>query len=114
MVQGAWVDGDVEVTEGVVTAVGLSPAGRGGWALPGFVDRQVNGSGAVNCATATESELSDLAGSMAERGTTAFLPTIANQSLDGYLDALTTLRRPWPAAEAPGPRCWVPTWRGPS
>ena len=45
------VPGDVEVADGVVTAVGLSPRGSG-LAVPGYVDLQVNGWAGVDLHTA--------------------------------------------------------------
>ena len=47
LVDDALVPGDVEVTDGAVTAVGCSPAGPSGLAVAGFVDVQVNGYGGV-------------------------------------------------------------------
>ena len=43
LVGGAEVPGDVEVENGRIAAVGLSPAGAAELAVPGFVDLQVNG-----------------------------------------------------------------------
>jgi len=51
--EGALVEGDVEIDGGMVSAVGISPAGPGGIAVPGFVDMQVNGFAGVDFTTAT-------------------------------------------------------------
>ena len=48
LVRGELVPGDVEVDDGVVVAVGLPTTARGGVAVPGFVDLQVNGYGGVD------------------------------------------------------------------
>ncbi len=45
LVDGVEVAGDVELAEGRVAAVGVSPPGAAGLAVPGFVDVQVNGFG---------------------------------------------------------------------
>lgn len=42
-VDGRFVSGDVGIIDGAVDAVGLQPTGRGGSAVAGFVDLQVNG-----------------------------------------------------------------------
>lgn len=47
VINGAWVRGDVEVTEGRVTGCGLPP-GSSGVAVPGLVDLQVNGYGGAD------------------------------------------------------------------
>ncbi len=43
IVDGVLVEGDVEVEDGHLSAMAVSPAGAGGIAVPGFVDLQVNG-----------------------------------------------------------------------
>ena len=57
LVGGAEVPGDVEVEDGRVAAVGLSPAGAAGLAVPGFVDLQVNGFAGVDFLTADSERL---------------------------------------------------------
>jgi N-acetylglucosamine-6-phosphate deacetylase len=52
--------GDVEVTGGAVTAVGLPP-GRSGIAAPGWLDLQVNGFGGEDVLYAGEAGLHRLA-----------------------------------------------------
>lgn len=86
VVDGAIVPGDVEVVDDVVAAVGLSPAGASGLAVPGFVDVQVNGYGGV---AFTEPEV-DLDGyrhasrTMARSGVTSFVLTIPTVAPDTY------------------------------
>ena len=40
---GELVDGDVDIEDGVIARVGVSPAGSEGIAVPGFVDVHING-----------------------------------------------------------------------
>ena len=48
LVDGEWVDGDVEVRDGRVAAVGVGAPGGSRIAVPGFVDLQVNGFAGVD------------------------------------------------------------------
>ena len=40
---GQFVPGDVAIEEGLISAVGLSPAGKSGLVVPRFIDVQING-----------------------------------------------------------------------
>src|SRR5256886_9731618 len=76
LVDGLLVRGDVEVSDGLVVAVGLaSPAGRG-IAVPGFVDLQVNGFGGVDFLDADSSGYRRAGEALLETGVTAYLPTL--------------------------------------
>lgn len=77
LVDGQWLDGDVEIADdGRISAVGISPAGRRHFAVPGFVDLQVNGFSGINFSDC------DLEGhrlasvALARAGVTSYLPTI--------------------------------------
>ena len=48
LVDGEWVAGDVVVDDGAIRDVGVTPAGKHGCAVPGFVDVQVNGFAGVS------------------------------------------------------------------
>ena len=48
LVDGAIVDGDVTIEDGIVAAVGGRPAGPAGTAVPGFVDAHINGVAGVD------------------------------------------------------------------
>ncbi len=93
LVGGEWVEGDVDVVDGVVEAVGMggSTAPIGMVAAPGFVDRQVNGFAGIDLRTATQTDYGSVAAALAEHGATAVLPTFYSSSPERYLDALGTL-----------------------
>jgi N-acetylglucosamine-6-phosphate deacetylase len=76
LVDGILVQGDVEVVDGLISAVGLrSPAGRG-IAVPGFVDLQVNGFGGVDFLDADAEGYRRAGEALLETGVTAYLPTL--------------------------------------
>lgn len=80
------VPGDVEVTDELVTAVGCSPAGVTGMAVPGFIDLQVNGFGGVPF-TDPAVDLDGYqraAAAMARTGVTSFLLTIPTVAPETY------------------------------
>jgi N-acetylglucosamine-6-phosphate deacetylase len=87
--------------DGRVVATGSGPAPAGavdlGDALlaPGFVDIQVNGTGAVDFATATVDEIVGAVDRLVAGGCTGCLPTICTATLDAYasmLDRLAAVR----------------------
>lgn len=85
----AWVA--VEHGRIAATGTGAPPAGDGsvvdlGDALlaPGFCDLQVNGTGAVDFATATVAEVVDALDALAASGCTGCLPTLVSAPLDAY------------------------------
>src|SRR3954454_3286423 len=76
LVDGVLVKGDVEVLDGLISAVGAGgPAGRG-IALPGFVDLQVNGFGGVDFLDADADAYRRAGEALLETGVTAYLPTL--------------------------------------
>jgi N-acetylglucosamine-6-phosphate deacetylase len=75
LVEGELLQGDVEVLDGLVAAVGL-PGGRAGTALPGLVDLQVNGFGGIDLLEADAEGVLELAQRLLETGVTAFQPTL--------------------------------------
>jgi N-acetylglucosamine-6-phosphate deacetylase len=104
LVDGDIVPGDVEVVEGVITGVGLAPAGRSGLAVPGFVDVQVNGFGGVDFATADVDGYRVAAEAMARTGVTTFLPTIISLPIEAMVAALRAFEtaRPHVVSHMPG------------
>ncbi len=73
---GAELVGDVDVEDGRVAAIGLSPAAAGGLAVPGFVDLQVNGYAGVDFLTAEPAGYAAAGAALAAAGVTAFQPTV--------------------------------------
>src|SRR5437868_14564697 len=91
LVDGLLVRGDVEVSDGLVVAVGLaSPSGRG-IAVPGFVDLQVNGFGGVDFLDADSSGYRRAGEALLETGVTAYLPTLITSPEEQILAALREL-----------------------
>jgi len=100
LVDGKLVPGDVDVAEGVVTAVGLAGAGvKGRIAVPGFVDLQVNGFAGVDLMEADRGGYARVGTALLETGTTAYQPTFVTAPEDALVAALREL----PVGQA-GPR----------
>ena len=92
VVAGQLVSGDVEVADGVVTAVGL--AGRGsGVAAPGFVDLHIHGFGGVDFATADLAGYRRAGAALLRTGVTAFQPTFITAPLDELVASLGEVPR---------------------
>ncbi len=85
---GRVIPGDVEVDSGVVTRLGVLPAGRGGTAVPGYIDLQVNGFAGVDFSMAAAEDYAVAATAMAATGVTAFQPTFISLPLAAYPAAL--------------------------
>jgi N-acetylglucosamine-6-phosphate deacetylase len=78
----------VLVDNGVVADVGVSPAGTGGLAVPGFVDLQVNGFAGVDFAATDLAGYATATAAMAATGVTSFQPTLISLPWDAYPDAI--------------------------
>jgi N-acetylglucosamine-6-phosphate deacetylase len=91
IVDDVLVPGDVQVTDGVVTAVGL-PAGRGGTAVPGLVDLQVNGYGGVDLLEADLDGWARAQLALARDGVTAFVANLVTAPLEVTRAALERSR----------------------
>ena len=102
LVDGRLLPGDVEVADGTVTAVGLSPAPGGRIAAPGYVDLQVNGFAGVDVMAADEDGVADLSRALAAHGVTAWLPTLITAAPADTDRALGVLRRVLEQGPAPG------------
>jgi N-acetylglucosamine-6-phosphate deacetylase len=100
LVGGEIIAGDVSVADGRIEAVGLSPAGASGLAVPGFIDVQVNGFAGVDFLPASTEDYLRAGEAMAATGVTSYLPTLITAPPDAYREGLATLA----ALPAAGPR----------
>src|SRR3970282_1634117 len=88
LVEGRLQPGDVEVADGRVTATCLaSPNGRG-FAVPGFVDLQVNGFAGIDFLEADADGFRRAGEALLETGVTAYLPTFITAPADDLPAAL--------------------------
>jgi N-acetylglucosamine-6-phosphate deacetylase len=94
VVEGVLVSGDVEIVDGRIEGVGLGGGnGRGGIAVPGFVDLQVNGFGGVDFAAADSAAYGRAHEGLLETGVTAYQPTLITAPEDELLAALAAVPR---------------------
>jgi N-acetylglucosamine-6-phosphate deacetylase len=92
LVRGELLPGDVELTDGRISAVGLNHRVPGrGVAAPGFVDLQVNGFGGVDFLSADGDGYRRAASALARTGVTAFQPTFITAPEDELEAALHEL-----------------------
>ncbi|HVC86618.1 MAG TPA: N-acetylglucosamine-6-phosphate deacetylase [Gaiellaceae bacterium] len=88
LVDGLLVQGDVEVVDGRVAAVGAASPGGRGIAVPGFVDLQVNGFGGVDFLDADADGYRRAGDALLETGVTAYLPTLITSPEQQILAAM--------------------------
>ena len=94
LVDGQLVAGDVAVSDGVVSDLGLPPGAGGRIAAPGLVDLQVNGFAGVDLMGADADGVREVGRVLAEYGVTAWLPTLitaAATETDAALDVLASV-----------------------
>ncbi|MBS1677254.1 MAG: amidohydrolase family protein [Actinobacteria bacterium] len=91
LVDGELVDGDVEVVDGRIAAVGVGAPGGSRIAAPGLVDLQVNGFAGVDFAAPGEDGYAVAGAALLAAGVTAFQPTIVTAALDAMLAALAAM-----------------------
>jgi N-acetylglucosamine-6-phosphate deacetylase len=89
---GELVDGDLEIADGRITAVGLPGPGRG-VAIPGLVDLQVNGYVGVDFAAAGPDDYRRAERALLADGVTAYQPTITSAPQEDLLAALERASR---------------------
>ena len=88
LVDGRFVRGDVEIDGDRIGGLGLaSPNGRG-YAVPGFVDLQVNGFAGVDFLEADADGYRRAGEALLETGVTSYLPTFITAPEDELLSAL--------------------------
>jgi N-acetylglucosamine-6-phosphate deacetylase len=88
LVDGVFIAGDVEVADGRIAAVGVNGAGGRGFAVPGFVDLQVNGFGGVDFLDADAAGYRRAGDALLETGVTAYLPTLITSPEDQVVAAM--------------------------
>ena len=88
LVRGNLLPGDVELSDGRVSAVGLNGTPGRGVAAPGFVDLQVNGFGGVDFLSADRSAYHRAGEALLRTGVTAFQPTFITSPEDELEAAL--------------------------
>jgi N-acetylglucosamine-6-phosphate deacetylase len=85
---GELIDGDVDVEDGVIARVGVSPAGSAGVAVPGFVDVHINGIAGVDFLTADSDAYRRAGEALARAGVVAYQPTFVSSGEDSYDEPL--------------------------
>jgi N-acetylglucosamine-6-phosphate deacetylase len=99
LVGGEWIDGDVEVLDGHIAAVGVGAPAGSRLAVPGFVDLQVNGYAGVDFTAPGEDGYARAGARLLADGVTAFQPTIVTAPSEQMVAALGAV-----AAVSDGPR----------
>lgn len=82
------VRGDIDIEDGVVTAVGLAPGDSNLVAVPGFVDVHFHGYGGIEFADCTVTEHRELARNITSTGVTAYQPTLWTMPLEATIEAI--------------------------
>jgi N-acetylglucosamine-6-phosphate deacetylase len=91
LVDNQLVKGDIAIDGDQIEAVGLSPAGKSGLAVPGLIDVQINGFDGVDFTTANTDSYRHVANRLAATGVTSFQPTLISLPITDYFSALTRL-----------------------
>src|SRR5581483_3316223 len=84
-----FVAGDIEVDDGRIAAVGVESSGGRGFAVPGFIDLQVNGFGGVDFLDADAAAYRRAGDALLETGVTAYLPTLITSPEEQVLAAMS-------------------------
>jgi N-acetylglucosamine-6-phosphate deacetylase len=88
LVEGELVDGDVEVVDRRIAAVGVGAPRGSRIAAPGFVDLQVNGFAGVDFSAPGDDGYAIAGAALLAGGVTAFQPTLVTADLDSMAAAL--------------------------
>src|SRR5215475_4908513 len=88
LVDGILVQGDVEIADGRVAAIGVGDGSGRGIAVPGFVALQVNGFGGVDFLDADADGYRRAGQALLETGVTAYLPTLITSPEQQVLQAM--------------------------
>ncbi len=97
LVGGELVDGDVDVVDGRVAAVGLGAPSGSKIAAPGFVDLQVNGFAGVDFSAPGADGYAVAGAALLAGGVTAYQPTIVTADLDSMRASLAAMQAAGPA-----------------
>jgi N-acetylglucosamine-6-phosphate deacetylase len=87
---GELIDGDVDIEDGIVSRLGVSPAGSEGIAVPGFVDVHINGVAGVDFLTADPDGYRRAGEALAQSGVVAYQPTFVSSDEGAYDEPLRT------------------------
>jgi N-acetylglucosamine-6-phosphate deacetylase len=93
LVGGQLVDGDVEVVDGRVAAVGVGEPRGSKVAAPGFVDLQVSGYAGVDFSAVAEGGFEFAGAALLADGVTAFQPTIVTAGTRAMVDSIARVRQ---------------------
>jgi N-acetylglucosamine-6-phosphate deacetylase len=85
---GELIDGDVDIEDGMIARVGVSPAGSEGVAVPGFVDVHINGIAGVDFLTADAEAYRRAGEALARTGVVAYQPTFVSSDEAAYDEPL--------------------------
>ena len=85
---GELIDGDVEIEDGIVSRLGVAPAGSEGIAVPGFVDLHINGFAGVDFLTADPDGYRLAGEALARTGVVAYQPTFVSSDEAAYNEPL--------------------------
>jgi N-acetylglucosamine-6-phosphate deacetylase len=85
---GELIDGDVDIEDGVISRLGVSPAGSDGIAVPGFVDVHINGIAGVDFLTADPDAYRRAGEALARTGVVAYQPTFVSSDEAAYDEPL--------------------------
>jgi N-acetylglucosamine-6-phosphate deacetylase len=88
LVAGELLDGDVEVVDGHVAAVGVGAPSGSKIAAPGFIDLQVNGYAGVDFSAPGEDGYATAGAALLRDGVTAFQPTLVSAPVEEMVAAL--------------------------
>jgi N-acetylglucosamine-6-phosphate deacetylase len=99
---GELVQGDVDIEDGAIARLGVSPAGSEGIAVPGLVDLHINGIAGVDFLTAESDAYRRAGEALSRTGVVAYQPTFVSSEPGAYEEPLGAAAAAREAAEAAG------------
>jgi N-acetylglucosamine-6-phosphate deacetylase len=88
LADGELIDGDVEIDEGRIERLGVSPAGSEGIAVPGFVDLHINGIAGIDFLASDPGDYRRAGEALAGTGVVAYQPTFVSSAAGAYDEPL--------------------------